>query len=273
MGTTPINYCDPGLPDLHKVLGPPDPRDVYLAPHSDDICFSLGALAAARRAGTLLTVFSQSRFMQDAEAARAAGVPGVTRLRMAEDAEFARRAGLQARWLGLPEAQVRGVPIFGDARIDTLQRQLAAILLRALKGPTIGMRALPRPWLFCPLGIGRHRDHLAVRGAVLSLLAELNQHYRVGFYEDLFYAADCEARRRVIDQPDGPLRGLALLRRRHDLRSGESELKESLLRIHRSQLPDGKDRIADFTPSVPGLEAVPHEAVWVFQSDLDHSPG
>jgi len=32
--------------------------DIYLQPHSDDVCFSLGALAHRRRRGLLLTVFS-----------------------------------------------------------------------------------------------------------------------------------------------------------------------------------------------------------------------
>src|SRR5450432_3069965 len=40
-------------------------RDVYLSPHCDDIAFSLGCFAAARGAGRLVTVFTQSNFTLD----------------------------------------------------------------------------------------------------------------------------------------------------------------------------------------------------------------
>ena len=39
------------------------PLDLYLSPHCDDICFSLGAMAHRRRAGTLLTILPISGYV------------------------------------------------------------------------------------------------------------------------------------------------------------------------------------------------------------------
>ena len=273
MTTPPFSHLDPGRPGLAALLGPPDPRDIYLAPHSDDVCFSIGALAASRRAGTLLTVFSVSRYLADARAALRASVLDVTRRRMAEDTEFARRVGLSARWLGLSEAPIRGEMPFDDAPIAPAVQASREALLAALIGPTLGQRAARRPWLFCPLGVGAHRDHRTVRAIVLSAFGTLAVRYRIGFYEDLHYAADLEARRKALEGLSTHAPALAMTRLRHDLSQDVVRRKMALLGLHASQLPAGWATVERFTPALPMLSGVPHEAVWVVQSDIAQASG
>ncbi len=43
--------------------------------------------------------------------------------------------------------------------------------------------------LYCPLGVGRHPDHLLVREFALSIWKELGKETVIFFYEDLPYAA------------------------------------------------------------------------------------
>src|SRR5262249_47796818 len=68
--------------------------DVYLQPHSDDICFSLGAFAWRRYHGILLTAFPISGYVAlDPDATRPSA-DWVTRTRIAEDRAFAEQCGL-----------------------------------------------------------------------------------------------------------------------------------------------------------------------------------
>lgn len=238
-----------GGPAFPAAAGSPD--DLYLAPHFDDICFSLGALAAARRAGTVVTFCTRSRYV-----AREDGVPAdegarirhVSALRRAEDARFAAACGLRQECLDLPEAVLRGRrpfqteaaaqdwPIFAEA----LQRLPAA--------------AAARPWLFCPSGIGGHVDHVALRRAVVADLQHLSARYRVAFYEDLHYASHRWPRLRALA---GLRRQVPGLRRFHV--PGNAQ-KLALIRLYESQFDVLPLSLARFTPAA--WQAGLHEAIW-----------
>jgi hypothetical protein len=77
------------------------PMDLYLSPHSDDICYSLGALAHRRKAGTLLTILPLSGYLPRRDEVPRPPAEQVTRERMAEDARFAAPCNLQLRFLEL----------------------------------------------------------------------------------------------------------------------------------------------------------------------------
>ena len=92
-------------------------QDVYLAPHSDDIAFSLGQFAKARGQGRLVTVFSRSHFTLRPGLA-GLSVEEVTQMRLAEERRFADVCGLASTPFDLLEAPLRGQPPMDHARAE-----------------------------------------------------------------------------------------------------------------------------------------------------------
>ena len=188
---------------------------VFLSPHCDDICFSLGALTHRLQAGILLNIFSISghvarldlapqqlaaRFengspdphilgLSPRPEAAEAWVNWVTKMRSVEDQAFADACGLRRIELNLPEAPLRGQHPFQGRSSTKDAFDVETALMGALSDLAAAAKDT-RPWLFCPAGIGGHIDHLLVRDAILKHLGELQQLYRIAFYEDLHYASD-----------------------------------------------------------------------------------
>jgi hypothetical protein len=258
---------------IELVLGAASHDDIYLSPHSDDICFSLGCLARQRLAGSLITVFPISFYRADQVPINEGQMLATTRQRLMEDAAFAQACGLSVNMLDYPDALARGQGAFDSAQYAGASQLIQGRLIAALMGPTVGRRPANRPWLFCPAGIGAHVDHLAVLSIVARGLRQLRTHCRVAFYEDLHYAANSIRRER----------GLEVLRRwlgGHELRRCslvldhryQQESKLQLVGLYGSQLTPAIRSIRAYTPAVPG-PAVPHEALWMFQEDMHQLPG
>ncbi len=254
------------------LIAPGHPDDIFLSPHSDDICYSLGVFALRRRIGTLLTVFPVSNHCVDAPTANPPGLRSVTQRRLGEDLEFAAACGLTARYLDFACAQARGQPPFDVRHCDEVARQIERDLSRALVGPTLGRDPQLKRWLFCPAGIGGHVDHLAVLRVVLAHFPRLEQVYRIAFYEDLHYAADPERRRIGLERLSDLSNRRPMARFGWGLDEAQQTAKLALVRLYRSQLTPQFTLIAAFTPAAADFPA-PHEAVWVPQSDWHHRPG
>jgi hypothetical protein len=255
---------------MNSALAVVDPGDIFLSPHSGDVCFSLGLLAWHRRRGTLLTVFPRSGYRAGHPRALGVEARAVTRMRMEEDAEFAKACGLSASCLDFQGASDLGWSPFGSQHRAGNADRIEAALLRSLTGPTLGRTSTLRPWLFCPAGIGDHVDHVAVRTVIARHLDALGHSYRVAFYEDLHYAADPEKRRLGLSALADAVGGRILSRYWWPL--GEQQrTKLSLIRIYRSQLTAQLNSIAAFTPAAEG-QAGPHEAIWALRSDVGLEP-
>ncbi|HEY5225233.1 MAG TPA: hypothetical protein VIJ06_00435 [Methylovirgula sp.] len=258
---------------------------VFLSPHCDDICFSLGALTHRLQAGILLNVFSKSGHVarvdlapQQLAALFESGSPDsqtlglsprpeaaeawvnwVTKLRSGEDEAFAEACGLRRVELNLPEAPLRAQhPFKGQSSAkDALDVETALMgALSDLAAATKGTR----PWLFCPAGIGGHIDHLLVRDAILKRLGELQRLYRIAFYEDLHYASGRLKRWRGLAEFHAAARMLDLSRIKLPMLDGGDE-KLRLVHLYASQLtPDLMD-IACYSPPASRRTGL-HEAVW-----------
>ena len=234
--------------------------DVYLQPHSDDICFSLGALAHRRRRGVLLTLFPHSNYVPAERRAEYPAQAIVTETRLGEDAEFARRCGLGTQMLGEADALTCGIGPFNVARLEERAASITAPLMAALSLIPAVLSGEERPWLFCPSGIGNHVDHLATLTAIGRNYEALQRRYRIGFYEDLHYAAKAEAR------DPGVARLLAAFPRRTFRRHAwplaeAAETKLALIRLYQSQFAKAPRSLEQFTPA-SDTPSGPHEAVW-----------
>ncbi len=238
-----------------------DADDIWLQPHSDDICFSLGLLAAHRRAGTLLTIFPVANYIAAGLGSQPAHTEYITQLRLAEDLAFATACGLETRALRFTCALARGDASFDAGPAAAVADSIELELMRALMGPTLGQIPQPRRRLFCPMGIGGHVDHLAVLLVVLRHYPLLAQHYRLGFYEDLHYASDPGRRGRGLQQFAALLQGRAARRQAWALNAAQQTEKLRLVRLYASQMTPQINQIGAYAPAVEA-GAPPHEAVW-----------
>src|SRR5262249_32759380 len=152
------------------------------------VCFSLGGIAI-RTGGHLINVFTESQYtVNTKDDFSKATIKRVTSLRRSEDELFFSRCRMKETAVHWPETPLRGYnPFDGQQRTAELAKfgpQLLELLRAIRKG-----RAKRKPWLFCPMGIGGHRDHLLIRDIIVTYLSELEAFFRIGFYEDLPYAS------------------------------------------------------------------------------------
>lgn len=236
-----------------------DPGDVFLSPHSDDICFSLGAFARSRRAGLLLTVFPVSPYVPGAPRDDRSRVREITRLRLAEEARFATECGLDHRCLDFEDSMARGDAAFNPAGAATIADGIEPALMGALMRTALGRRPGLRPWLFCPAGIGDHVDHLAVTLVIARNAQTLAGRFRIAYYEDLHYASDPPVRRRGLQRLARILQGHLPKRIRIPLGAELRESKLAMIGFYRSQLTPRISRIEAYNPGQD--PDGPHEAL------------
>jgi len=255
-------------------FGDVSPRDIYLQPHSDDICFSLGAFAHKRHCGILLTVFAVSAYVPLRPGAARAAAETVTKTRQAEDKAFAEACGLSTEDLDLKDAALMGQQTSNQGWADENLQRIKSPLLDVLVGAPAEKSLQVRPWLFCPSGIGGHVDHVAVRMLVHQNYDVISQRYRIGFYEDLYYASSAAARMVGIGNLFHAMRDRKL--HRHVFPLGDDVAKKvALIQLYSSQFLTLPQTLEQFTPALEPPNA-PHEAIWsdepagpALRTDLD----
>lgn len=203
---------------------------LFLSPHLDDAVLSCGALMrslAATRELTVVTAFTEAGPPPHSYAARSflrqCGAPDAATLfarRRAEDQRVLAELGATHEHLGHPDALFRrraaGTPLAGYAgrvlpelvhryptyRFDIARGRIArgdrALIATLIAAVAERIRQTGARRVFCPMGIGRHVDHLIVRA--------VGEHFadRVVYYADFPYtqysAPDAEflARHRLV---------------------------------------------------------------------------
>jgi hypothetical protein len=114
--------------------------------------------------------------------------------------------------------------------------------------------------LYCPMGIGGHRNHLSTLLTVRNAYDVLRRRCMVFLYEDLHYASNPRARRNGIRRAIHLFSGIPLSPIAIPISENESERKMRFIRLYTSQhryLP----RVVDYIPA-SGLAYGLHEMVW-----------
>ena len=238
-------------------------NSVYLSPHHDDVCFSLGGLIGRRPGGRLINLFTRSGFSNAQPSDSMQDVGAITRRRTEEDDAFAAACHLNKIDLGLTDAPLLGR---GAKDLGGVQEDCAA-----LKGPLLGRllaiaASTPRReqlTLFCPVGIGGHVNHVATMMTVVQALPLLRPRYRVVFYEDLHYASNAAAR------PTGLMRLAKALGATKATRlmlgfAAQADAKLALVRLYKSQFESPPETCARYSPDTGSPMPKLHEAVWAF---------
>lgn len=236
--------------------------NVYLSPHHDDVCFSIGNLAS-RLGGELVNLFTTSRYVGadlDLPADEAERVDVVSRLRRLEDEAFAEAAGLARCGLGLREPRLMGHAPFDltdlAPEVDLLLAELAPRLLDRL--PLGGNPNTAG--LYCPMGIGGHRNHISSLLAVRGAYAALARRCTVFLYEDLHYASVAHVRDEGLRRAAHVFGDCRLSPVVQPLSRDDADRKMQWIGLYASQHPR-PPRVADFTPA-SGMDANVHEIVW-----------
>jgi hypothetical protein len=228
-------------------------RAVYLSPHQDDICFSLGALAWKIRRGVLVNVFSISNYTDEA-----LHLPLdshlVSSIRDREDDEFALQCELTKYNLDQLDSPLRNRRPYDRTDHLVEVEQLSPILSRCLAN---FMSLRDKLLLFCPTGIGMHRDHLIVRDVILRDYERLCPTFDIVFYEDLHYASRISSREEGLREF---LEVTAKWRYRKRYKFGVTADKLDLIWHYKSQFENLPTDLSLFTPA-DGSNS-PHEAVW-----------
>ena len=159
-------------------------NSLFISPHPDDIAFSIGGIVReCKFAGTLFTVFGASEYAPTMQGERSA--LDITRMREAEDRNYASAVGLSLCSAFLPAASSR----LGIRNTMTSDRSPYRIgdedSERMLEGIR---RAAPgsAPVVFLPAALMGHRDHVICREFVRHE-ERYNSSVKI-FYEDLPYA-------------------------------------------------------------------------------------
>ncbi len=234
---------------------------LYLSPHHDDICFSLGHFAGRYR-GALVNLYTRSRYVAaalDLPADETARVEAVTRLRREEDLRFAQAAQLTRHDLDLPEPALLGRHSRDltelDDEIATLSARLIPVLLDLLPAGDPDAANL-----FCPMGIGGHRNHVTTLLAIRAAYDTLRTRCSLFLYEDLHYASVAPVRDAGLQRAAQIFAGCQLAGSAVQLDPAESARKMQCIGLYASQ-HSTPPREADFTPA-SGLATGLHEIIW-----------
>jgi len=231
-------------------------NNLYLSPHLDDAAFSLGALIARQPGGTVVNVFTRSAYVAGRNlSARAepSEIARISAIRRAEDDLFVAQSQLRRVDLGAEEPSLRGRHPFDGTGVDEDITQIRTALTETLERAVRGGQTK----IFCPAGLGRHVNHLAVRAVVVEWYEAQRSVVQLSFYEDLPYAANLRARWGGLIELRRALKPNVL--RRMTWPAPPSKLKQ--INIYRSQHSEPVTELGRFSPAALWPRGA-HEAIW-----------
>jgi len=234
---------------------------IFLSPHYGDACFSL-SVAAQSGGGHLVNIFTQGEHVEiplPAFRDRQEKIRYVTALRAEEDRQFADACGLERHDLGLEEPSLLAIDSGDFSNLRREAERVGTALSDLLNSQSAG-GAPDKPALYCPMGIGGHRNHASVLLAVLAALPRLQGRYEICFYEDLCDASEPVVRNRGLGRFLDLLGVRRLTRRAFTLDSDALAAKMRLVGLYASRLASVPDP-GQFTCAA-AEPAGPHEAVW-----------
>jgi hypothetical protein len=211
-------------------------NNIYISPHSDDICYSLGAWVASNPGGHLINVYTQSNYMNPAAHAifgNNLSSDEISQIRRQEDQLFADATGLILTDLFMKDAPIDGYSNHHDLTdlnkdIDKLEPVLMDAIISKLQ--TNGNR------LFCPIAAGMHRNHTTVLMCIIKNISFLKNRFDICFYEEIPYSRDPDIRRLAYDRLTMLINNNQCVRVKNHMVNSLFHLKENLVKMYQSQL-------------------------------------
>ena len=226
----------------------------------------MAATALVCRGGYLVNVFTQSDyavvpipFFEE----KSERIKYITGLRDKEDQLFAEACNLTRHDLKQETPGLLDIHSFDLTNLHVEAERLESTLIDHII--SIGLANIRnKPVLYCPMGIGGHRNHVSVLLAVLKARPRLHELYEICFYEDLHYASWGNNRNAGLSRFLGLIKGERLTRKALVLAPELFARKMNLVGIYFSQ-HGGNLRAENYVPAATDI-GKPHESVWVLSS-------
>ena len=235
---------------------------LYLSPHHDDVCFSIGHIAR-QQGGELVNLFTQSDYVEVAiplPVERQERIEAVSRIRREEDVRYCRTCGLTRHDLCLSEPSLFGLDPFDLRDIENEIAPLSERLIPFLEERFYKSDGPGATALYCPMGIGGHRNHLSTLMTIRKHYDLIRQYCTIWLYEDLHYASDPAAREAGILRATAVFEGIRLNSFLTRLSPAAVDRKLGDARIYHSQHRQPPEA-ARYTPASNAAPEV-HEAIW-----------
>ena len=235
---------------------------VYLSPHNDDVCFSIAHIASRFR-GDLVNLFTRSCYVAvniELPSDEEERIELISQLRRQEDQLFTEAAGLVRHDLGLSEPALIGYDPFDLTDVKSEAGALSERLIPFLSSMLPGEGNPSAASLYCPIGIGGHRNHLSTLLAVRNACDDLSRRCTVFLYEDLPYANDPRARQDGLRRAATLFGATQLSPIVFPIDSDDAKRKMGLIRLYATQHRHVPGMV-EFTPASRRVEGL-HEIVW-----------
>ncbi len=236
-------------------------KHIYLSPHHDDVCFSLATTISKNIDSHIFNIFTRSNFTFqkiDSQLNPDQIIENVSKIRDLEDETFAKTLAIGRSNFSLIDASVKGLNPFDLAdiqdEINDISSQILPDLFEMLN------QSKSDNFIYCPMGVGKHRNHLSTLISILDNFNDLHSRSKVFFYEELPYSSNKYNKGEAVTRLKEAFPNNQLIRHITKLSSGQFEEKMQLISIYKSQhLPTVDSH--SFIP-YDSLITLPHEAYW-----------
>lgn len=242
---------------------------LFISPHRDDACFSMAATISLLGGGHLLNIFTRSKYTSHPTLANEDAPLSedlVSAIRKREDHAFACATNLKVHDLDFTDADLRGLSwdIQSEQEFLVQAVELARQIYKKLK-PILQKLTPSFPsvntTVYCPMGIGGHRDHLTTLLAMRMIkYTTWGQKQQWLFYEDLPYASWEWAREEGIRRFQAIMKGTSIQKYCLPLEPEQLINKMQLVSLYASQHPT-PPTMQNFICCDSRLLG-PHEGLW-----------
>lgn len=146
---------------------------IYLSPHYDDIAFSVSSRIQA--GGIVLDVFTISNYVENEKCLD--GNLTVSEIRKNEEMNFVKHNKLKYKIMKLQDSGIDASP-FSRYHEIPINKKLEKELLKTIHGLNLKNKI---DTIFCPLGVGKHLDHLQLFLIIQKHYKELKKIFNVVF--------------------------------------------------------------------------------------------
>jgi hypothetical protein len=170
-------------------------NNIFLSPHNDDICFSIGSLVHSLKSGHLINIFTISKYLINQNYKNKINnnaVKQITNIRNKEDIKFAKFCKLKRHDLKIKDTSVTGI---GDCskkklkfQIALLEKKLIPLLFKLYDKDKINI-------IYCPMAIGGHENHMSTLITMTKNFKIFEKKMNFLFYFDLPYSSNEKIRK------------------------------------------------------------------------------
>lgn len=206
-----------------------------MSPHYDDIAFSLSS--KIQTPGIILDVFTISNYVEN-ESCLEENL-SASEVRKNEEMIFLKSNKLKHKILNFQDTRMKGSPFsrYHEVPINT---KLENDLLKTIYELNLKNKINT---IFCPLGVGKHLDHLQLFLIIQKHYKKLKKEFNVVFYAEtpyIFYKNNLKNRTNFLKQW---LNINHIKSHRHTLTDGEVISKIENLKAYRRQFPDISSKV------------------------------